>query len=72
MTLLNKKKELDAEMVMLNSLLTDIETKIAIYSTMDMVRVSELSDTKRELELLFLDLLSDTNDLYLASLKKTA
>lgn len=72
MNLLNKKKELDAEMVMLNSLLTDIETKIAIYSTMDMVRVSELSDTKKELELLFLDLLSDTNDLYLASLKKTA
>jgi len=62
-----RKQELNAEMTMLNSLLTDIETKIAIYSTMDMVRVEELSVTKRELELLFLDLLSESNDLFLAS-----
>jgi len=67
-----RKQELNAEMTMLNSLLTEIETKIAIYSTMDMIRVEELMCTKKELEVLFLDLLSESNDMYLASLRQTA
>ena len=71
-TALQRKQELNAEITMLNTLLESIENKIFIYSAIDMVRVEELSVTKRELELLFLDLLSESNDLFLASQRKVA
>ena len=71
-TALQRKEELNAEITMLNTLLESIENKIFIYSAIDMVRVEELSVTKRELELLFLDLLSESNDLFLASQRKVA
>lgn len=65
--LLKRKEELNAETVMLNKLLVDIESKIAIYSAFDMVRVEQLSATKRELESVFLDVLNESNDLWLKS-----
>lgn len=65
--LLKRKEELNAETVMLNKLLVDIESKIAIYSAFDMVRVEQLSATKRELESAFLDVLNESNDLWLKS-----
>ena len=71
-TALQRKQELNAEITMLNTLLESIENKIFIYSAIDMVRVEELSVTKRELELLFLDLLSESNDMFLASQRKVA
>ena len=66
---LNRKLEIQADIEMLNKVLTDIEDKIAIYSTIDMVRVEQLAVTKRELELMFLDVLSESNDLWLQSIK---
>jgi len=66
---LNRKLEIQSDIEMLNKVLTDIEDKIAIYSTIDMVRVEQLAVTKRELELMFLDVLSESNDLWLRSIK---
>jgi hypothetical protein len=69
--LLNRKLELNAETVMLNNLLSGIEDKIAIYSTIDMVRVQQLVATKTELESVFLDVLNESNALWLSSIVET-
>lgn len=66
--LLIRKMELQAETVMLSRLLDGIEDKIAMYSTIDMVRVSELVHTKTELEKALLDVLSESNALWLSSI----
>lgn len=65
LTKLNRKQELNAEIEMANACLADIDTKIEIYSTIDMIRVVDLCQTKRELELVFLDLLNESNELWL-------
>lgn len=68
-TLLQRKQELNEETVMLNSLLSDIEAKIEIYSSMDMVRVEELTVIKTYIEATFLDVLTESNNLWLESIK---
>lgn len=66
--LLIRKLELHAETVMLNNLLNGIDDKIALYSTIDMVRVAQLVVTKTELESALLDVLSESNGLWLSSI----
>lgn len=67
--LLRRKEELNAEIVMVNNILTNIENLIAIYSNIDMIRVEQLSIVKRELEMVFIDVLNESNDLWLHSIK---
>lgn len=66
--LLKRKMELQAEITMLSKLLDGIEDKIAMYSTIDMVRVAELVITKTELEKALLDVLSESNTMWLQSI----
>jgi hypothetical protein len=61
--------DLQADIERLNRILTGIEEMIAIYSTIDMVRVEQLSQSKKEIEVMFLDVLSESNDLWLQSIK---
>lgn len=65
--LLNRKLELQAEIVMLNKILVGIEDKIEVYSTLDAVRVAQLSETKKEVEAILLDVLCESNCLWLHS-----
>jgi hypothetical protein len=70
-----KKQELSAETIMLNSLINETDTMIEIYSTIDFIRVGELLSTRVSLMNSLLDVLSESNDLYLsaiASSNKTA
>jgi len=67
--LTDRKAELQADIERLNRILTGIEEMIAIYSTIDMVRVEQLSQSKKEIEVMFLDVLSESNDLWLKSIK---
>lgn len=67
--LLKRKEELNAEIEMVNNILTHIENLIAIYSNYDMIRVDQLSVVKRELEMVFIDVLNESNDLWLHSIK---
>lgn len=67
--LLKRKEELNAEIEMVNNILTHIENLIAIYSNYDMIRVEQLSVVKRELEMVFIDVLNESNDLWLNSIK---
>jgi hypothetical protein len=66
---LNRKAELTAEIQMINSTLVSIENMITIYSAIDSVRLKQLEVVKRELEILFIDVLSESNDLWLESIK---
>lgn len=70
--LLNRKLELQAETVMLSNLLDGIDDKIAIYSTIDMVRVEQLIYTKIELEKSLLEVLSESNALWLQSIMESS
>ena len=70
--LLKRKMELQAETVMLSKLLDGIDDKIAIYSTIDMVRVEQLIYTKIELEKSLLDVLSESNALWLQSIMESS
>lgn len=67
--LLKRKEELNAEIKMVNDTLTQLETLITIYSNSDMIRVEQLAVVKRELEMVFLDVLNESNDLWLHSIK---
>ena len=66
--LLNRKAELQAEIAMLNNILVGIEDKIAIYSNIDMVRVGQLAESKKEIEAVLLDVLCEVNGLWLCSI----
>lgn len=68
-TLLQRKEELIAETAMLNRMLSDLDRRIDIYSAIDYVTVNELNIVKRELELVLLDVLTESNELYLQSIK---
>ena len=67
--LLQRKQELNEETAMLNSLINDIDCKIEIYSTIDFVRVGELITTRNECMSLLMDVLSESNGLWLQSIK---
>lgn len=60
-----KLQDMNDEIKQLTTLVSEIDEKITIYSTIDMVRVKDLSEQKRELELLLLDLMNDTNEIWL-------
>ena len=66
--LLNRKVELQAEIIMLNNILVGIEDKIAIYSNIDMVRVGQLAESKKEIEAVLLGVLCESNGLWLQSI----
>lgn len=66
--LLQRKQELMEETIMLNNLIDDIDVKIEIYSTLDFVRVGELMTSRNECMSLLLDVLSESNTLYLRSI----
>lgn len=67
--LLQRKQELNEETAMLNSLINDIDTKIEIYSTIDFVHVGELVAKRNECMNLLMDVLSESNGLWLQSIK---
>lgn len=60
-----KLQDMNDEIKQLSTLIAEIDVKIGIYSTIDMVRVKDLSEQKRELELLLLNLMNDTNEIWL-------
>lgn len=66
--LLQRKQELIEETTMLNNLIDDIDVKIEIYSSIDFVRVGELMTSRNECMSLLLDVLSESNSLYLHSI----
>ena len=66
--LLQRKQELIEETTMLNNLIDDIDVKIEIFSTIDFVRVGELMTSRNECMNLLLDVLSESNALYLQSI----
>lgn len=66
--LLQRKQELIEETTMLNNLIDDIDVKIEIYSSIDFVRVGELMTSRNECMNLLLDVLSESNELYLRSI----
>lgn len=66
--LLKRKQELIDETTMLNNLIDDIDVKIEIFSTIDFVRVGELMTSRNECMNLLLDVLSESNTLYLRSI----
>jgi hypothetical protein len=68
-TLMERKQELIEETTMLNSLINDIDTKIEIYSTIDFVHVGELVAKRNECMSLLMDVLSESNGLWLQSIK---
>ena len=68
-TLMERKQELIEETTMLNSLINDIDTKIEIYSTLDFVHVGELVAKRNECMSLLIDVLSESNGLWLQSIK---
>lgn len=68
-TLMERKQELIEETTMLNSLINDIDTKIEIYSTIDFVHVGELVTKRNECMSLLIDVLSESNGLWLQSIK---
>jgi hypothetical protein len=51
--------------------LDSIDNLIAIYSTMDMVRVAQLVSNKVALERILLDVMDQENEVYLASIRKS-
>jgi hypothetical protein len=65
---LARKQELIEEQTMLNNLINDIDDKIAIYSTIDFIRVGELINVRVSLMNSLLDVLNESNDLYLSSI----
>ena len=68
-TLMEREQELIEETTMLNSLINDIDTKIEIYSTLDFVHVGELVAKRNECMSLLIDVLSESNGLWLQSIK---
>lgn len=67
--LLERKAELITETATLSRILDAIDDKILIWSAIDMLVVKDLEVTKREVESLFLDVLNESNDLWLQSIK---
>ena len=61
--------ELISDIATLKLFIYEIELKIEIYSSLDNVKVISYNQTKRELELLLLDLMNKQNNKWLESLK---
>jgi len=66
--LMKRKEELTAETIRLNKVLSSIEDRILVWSSIDMLVVKDLEITKREVESQFLDVLNESNNLWLKSL----
>ena len=72
---LERKSQIIAETALVNRLIDDVDHLIEVYSGLDFIRVSELMVTRASYMSMLLDLLSESNDLYLGSIasgKKTA
>lgn len=68
---LERKVELIDMTNRLNRQINELDTMIEIYSTIDYVRVGELVGERIRLNNMLLDVLSDSNDLYLESIAST-
>jgi hypothetical protein len=70
----NKRLERKAELIKLqdtlNRQITELDDMIAIYSTLDYIRVGELMGDRIRLNNALLDVMSEANDLYLESIKE--
>jgi hypothetical protein len=67
--LLDRKVELIKLQDTLNRQITELDDMIAIYSTLDFVRVGELMGDRIRLNNALLDVLSESNELYLESIR---
>lgn len=65
---LDRKEQLIKETTIVNRLIDDVDHLIEIYSGLDFVRVSELMTTRASYMNTLLELLSESNDLYLGSI----
>ena len=65
---LERKSQLIAEIALLNRLIDDVDHMIEIYAGLDFIRVGELMTTRSQYMSMLLDLLSESNDLYLGSI----
>lgn len=68
-TLLQRKQELIAITNDLNKRINAIDSMIEVYSTIDYIRVGELMGERISLNNHLLDVLSESNDLWLQSIK---
>lgn len=69
-TKLTRKAELIKLQDALNKQITELDDMIAIYSTLDYIRVGELMGDRIKLNNQLLDVMSEANDLYLKSIKE--
>lgn len=67
-TRLDFKAELIKDIAMTNKLIDDVDHLISVYSALDFVRVSELMETRARYMSMLLDLLEQSNQLYLGSI----
>ena len=68
-TRLTRKAELIKLQDTLNRQINELDGMIEIYSTLDFIRVGELMGDRIRLNNQLLDVLSESNDLYLESIK---
>lgn len=68
-TRLTRKAELIKLQDTLNRQINELDDMIAIYSTLDFIRVGELMGNRIRLNNQLLDVMSEANDLYLESIK---
>lgn len=69
-TRLTRKAELIKLQDTLNRQITELDEMIAIYSTLDYIRVGELMGDRIRLNNALLDVMSEANDLYLESIRE--
>jgi hypothetical protein len=68
-TLLDRKAELIKLQDTLNRQINELDDMIAIYSTLDFIRVGELMGERISLNNALLDVINESNDLYLESIR---
>lgn len=65
---LDRKSQIIAETALVNRLIDDVDHLISVYSNLDFIRVNELMVTRSSYMNMLLDLLSESNDLYLGTI----
>jgi regulator of sigma D len=70
--LLDRKVELVELTNVLNRRIDELDHMIEIYSTLDFIRVGELMSERISLNNQLLDVISESNDLYLESIRRNA
>ena len=65
---LDRKEQLIKDTAIVNRLIDDVDHLIAVYSNLDFIRVNELMVTRASYMSMLLDLLEQSNQLYLGTI----